>query len=270
MKVVIITQNEPLYIPLMIRDILEEKKEFITEIVVVPPHVKTKSMSGTFKQRLLVFGLGYVLKIRYLVVIMKLKRKLGMLKRPSSVQDVSRKYNVKYQEIDSVNSEEFLSHLQKENIDLIISLSPPQVFKKRILEIPKLGVINLHGALLPYYKGLQPSFWALAKGEKITGCTVHTMDEKIDEGNILVQKTNKINLDDTQFSIIYKNKKLGTRAILEAIELFKSGEYIKIQKPMPKGGSYYSFPTKNDVKAFYNNGKKLVNYRDIKLILQGW
>jgi len=270
MNVVIITQNEPLAIPLIIRDILKAKKEIIREVVVVPPFVKTKSMSGTFKQRFSIFGFDYVFKLGYLLMIMKIKKKLRILNRPSSVEEVCKEYNKKLLKIDSVNSEEFLDHLRGKDLDLIISLSPPQVFKKKILEIPKFGVINLHGALLPNYKGLQPSFWVLAKGENLTGCTVHTMDEKIDEGNIIVQKVNKINSEDTQFSIIYKNKKLGAHAVIEAIRLFETGEYRHVAKPMPKGGSYYSFPTKKDVKTFKNNGKKLLTYRDIKMILNGW
>jgi methionyl-tRNA formyltransferase len=254
----------------MVRDILKARNDQILEVVVVPPHVKAKGMSGSIKQRFSVFGFGYVFKVGYLVVTMKLKKKLGMLNRPSSVEEVCRQFSVKYSKTESVNSETFLRHLKTLNLDLIISLSPPQIFKKGILDIPKLGVINLHGALLPDYKGLQPSFWALAKGESKTGCTVHTMDEKIDEGNIIIQKTNDINGDDTQFSIIFKNKMVGAQAVVEAIDLFNSGEYETVQRPMPKGGSYYSFPTKNDVNELKRNGKELITFKDVKMIMNGW
>ena len=111
-----------------------------------------------------------------------------------------------------------LEKLEILNLDVIISFSAPVVFKKRLLHASKLGCINLHCSYLPYYAVTFPSFWVLFKDEKFTGCTVHKMDTKIDNGDILMQKKVEINNDDTIFSLLNKTKSIGGELMIEVIE----------------------------------------------------
>ena len=139
--------------------------------------------------------------------------------------------------------------------DIIISISANQIFKKNILALPSLGCLNLHTALLPYYKGLMPTFWAMKNNEKEIGVSVFIMDEGIDTGEIIVQKIIPIEQHDSLETLIGKTKKIGMDAIIESINLLHSGDYKSTRYP-PNSGSYYSFPTRRDVKEFINAGKR--------------
>ena len=155
----------------------------------------------------------------------------------------------------SINSIDSLTKISKLNPDLIISITGNQIYKKALLDIPKKGIINLHSALLPKYRGLMPTFWALKNNEKETGVSVFFVDEGIDSGPILVQK--KIKLGKiSQWELIRFTKYLGIEAIIEAISLIDSGDY-KTKPNNEEESSYYSFPTRKDVMEFKKNGNKL-------------
>lgn len=156
--------------------------------------------------------------------------------------------------IGSVNSDESLSVLRSLEADLFISITGNQIFKKPLLEIPRLGTLNLHTALLPKYRGLMPSFWVLKNKEKQTGVSVFFVDEGIDSGPILVQK--KINIEHiSQWELIRTTKVLGMEAIIEGIELIQSGDYELIPNKENES-TYYSFPTRQDVIEFKKGGNR--------------
>src|SRR5262249_34005154 len=134
-----------------------------------------------------------------------------------SVAAVARQHAVPLLETRSVNSAEYLDRLRRLGLDLIVSINASQKFKTPILSLPRLGCINVHGALLPRYRGRLPSFWVLANGEKETGTTVHFMNEELDDGPILLQERVAIAPDDTQDSLIRKTKAVGARLIVDAI-----------------------------------------------------
>ena len=89
---------------------------------------------------------------------------------------------------ESINSNQSLDILNKLDADLFISISGNEIFKKKLIDIPHHGIINLHSASFQKYRGLMPSFWVLKNKEKQTGVTVFFVDEGIDSGPILVQK----------------------------------------------------------------------------------
>jgi methionyl-tRNA formyltransferase len=126
-----------------------------------------------------------------------------------SVKSVARKNKILYRSIKNVNDIDFVNHIKKLNPDLIISFSAPQVIKEPLLYLPKYGIINVHGSLLPDYRGCMPSFWYLYNDEKWGGATVHFMSGAIDDGNIILQ--DKISLEGckSMFEIMNKTKELG-------------------------------------------------------------
>ena len=126
--------------------------------------------------------------------------------------------------------------------------------KKKLIDIPRHGTINLHSALLPKYRGLMPSFWVLKNKEKQTGVTVFFVDEGIDSGPILVQK--KLYLGElSQWRLIEITKYLGIEAIIEAIDLIRFND-VKLIDNDSNEATYYSFPSKQDVAEFKKNGGK--------------
>ena len=104
------------------------------------------------------------------------------------------------------------------NPDLLVSIQGNEIFKKPIITLAKKGCINLHTALLPKYRGLMPSFWALKNNEEYTGVSVFFVDEGIDSGPIIIQRRIEIK-NQTLDELIIQTKKIGMEAIVDAIKL---------------------------------------------------
>jgi methionyl-tRNA formyltransferase len=154
----------------------------------------------------------------------------------------------------SINSRESLECIRGYSPDLIISIQANVIFKKRLIELPAKGCLNVHTALLPRYRGLMPTFWVLKNDERETGVSVFFIDEGIDSGPILVQK--RIAIGDRSLDrLIRDTKRLGMDALLESVDLIERGEYELIENDDAKK-TYFSFPTREDVKEFLAKGKK--------------
>lgn len=137
---------------------------------------------------------------------------------------------------------------------MLISIAGNQIFKKELIDLAPEGCLNLHTALLPKYRGLMPSFWVLKNNEEYTGVSVFFVDKGIDSGPILVQEKIKIG-SRTQEELIRETKKMGMDAIIKAIQKIQEGNYDLIPNSDDEM-TYYSFPTRDDVKEFNKAGKK--------------
>ena len=124
------------------------------------------------------------------------------------------------------------------------------------LRVPRLGCINVHSALLPHYRGMLPTFWALAQGERQTGVTVHYMTPGIDGGDIVAQRTIPISPQDTLHSLMRTCKRVAADAVIETVEHLREGSVSTIPNPADEG-SYYSFPAREDVRRFKAAGRRL-------------
>ena len=98
-----------------------------------------------------------------------------------------------------------------------------QIIPLSILKMPKYGCVNIHGSLLPKYRGAAPIQWAVLDGEKETGITTILMDEGIDTGDILLKKTIQIDTDETSGSLFDKLMALGAETILETLDELEKG-----------------------------------------------
>ncbi len=142
-------------------------------------------------------------------------------------------------EVEDLKSEEFENTLKELNPDLFVVVAF-RILPKNILEIPKIGSINLHASLLPKFRGAAPIHWAVIKGEVETGCTIFFLDEKVDTGNIILQKKIPIGDNDTTGDIYSKLMEEGSEQLLAAIDLIESDNYdLKKQEdskatPAPK------------------------------------
>ncbi len=118
-----------------------------------------------------------------------------------------------------------------------------------------MGCINVHGAPLPKYRGMMPSFWALQNGENKTAVTVHDLEAKLDDGDILVQQEVEIAPDETWDSLVRKTKAQGAQALILAIKQIKEGT-VHRKANREEDATYYSFPTAKDRKAFLQAGRR--------------
>ena len=124
---------------------------------------------------------------------------------------------------ENLKKDSFKNELTLLNADVFIVVAF-RMLPKTIWEIPNYGTINLHGSLLPHYRGAAPINWAVINGESHTGVTTFIIDEKIDTGEILLQEKIKINDGDNAGIIHDKLMNLGAQLILKTIDGFNENK----------------------------------------------
>lgn len=142
---------------------------------------------------------------------------------PSPVKVVAEGKGIKVYQPLKVRDEEFVKTLRAYNPDVIVVVAFGQIIPLSILQMPKYGCVNIHGSLLPKYRGAAPIQWAVLDGEKETGITTILMDEGIDTGDILLKKTIKIDTYETSGSLFDKLMALGAETILETLDELEKG-----------------------------------------------
>ena len=123
------------------------------------------------------------------------------------------------------------------NPELIISVGFRQILPVEIIAYPKQGCINLHGSLLPKFRGHAPINWAIIKGEKEVGITVHYIDENVDTGTIITQRSVPISDEDTATTVYEGTLPIYPQLLMEAVNLIKSGNVMP-KKQHPEEGFY--------------------------------
>jgi len=174
-----------------------------------------------------------------------------------SVKDVAKKNHIPHRVITNSNDPAYVRHIRALAPDLIISYSAPQIIKEELLSIPKYGVINVHGALLPDYRGCLPSFWYLYHDEKKGGATVHYMSAKIDDGDIIEQGSVDLSDCRSMFRLMKKTKELGGELMIRAINDIAEGT-VERRKNETEKGSYFTWPTVEQAREFRAKGKRLI------------
>ena len=142
---------------------------------------------------------------------------------PSPVKVIAKREGIKVYQPLKVRDEEFVKTLRAYNPDVMVVVAFGQIIPLSILKMPKYGCVNIHGSLLPKYRGAAPIQWAVLDGEKETGITTVLMDEGIDTGDILLKKTIKIDTDETSGSLFDKLMALGAKTILETLDELEKG-----------------------------------------------
>ncbi|MBQ7217971.1 MAG: methionyl-tRNA formyltransferase [Ruminococcus sp.] len=108
--------------------------------------------------------------------------------------------------------------------ELMVVAAYGKILPKEMLDFPRYGCINVHGSLLPKYRGAAPIQWSVINGDAETGVTIMQMGEGVDTGDILLQRAIPIGVDDTAESMFEKLSNLGGEAIVEALDLLERGE----------------------------------------------
>jgi len=124
----------------------------------------------------------------------------------------------------SIRTDAFLEEIKSLHPDLIVVAAYGKILPGRLLHLPPLGTINVHGSLLPKYRGAAPIQWAVINGETETGVTIMQMDEGMDTGGILLPAAIPIEENDTAGTMFTKLAELGGKTLLKAIALLKAGK----------------------------------------------
>ena len=126
------------------------------------------------------------------------------------------------------NNEEIINKIKEKEPDIICVVAYGKIIPKEILELPKIGCINVHGSLLPKYRGAAPIQWAVINGDKKTGITTMFINEKMDEGDMLLKKEVKIGEDETLGEVWDKLSTVGANLLVKTIEKIEDGTIKRI------------------------------------------
>jgi len=120
-------------------------------------------------------------------------------------------------------NEEFIEKIKSLNPDVICVVAYGKILPKEILEIPKYGCINVHGSLLPKYRGAAPIQWAVLNGDKETGVTTMYMDVGMDTGDMILKEKVEIGEDETTGELWDRLSKIGGKLLVETLKQIEDG-----------------------------------------------
>lgn len=146
----------------------------------------------------------------------------GMKMTESAVKKFALRKNLKVLQPEKLKDPDFLQELRSLNADLQVVVAF-RMLPESVWNMPPLGTINLHGSLLPQYRGAAPINWAVINGENETGVTTFKLKHEIDTGNILMQESFPIDENETASDVHDKMKEIGARVLVETVKGIADG-----------------------------------------------
>lgn len=145
-----------------------------------------------------------------------------------SVSQLAHRYEIPVYTPQTVNTPEWADRIRGWKPELIFSFYYRNMISEDILAVPRLGAYNMHGSLLPKYRGRAPINWAVLHGEKQTGVTLHHMVKRADAGDIVDREAVPIGPDDTAVDVFKKCTSAARKVIERQIEAIKEGTAPRI------------------------------------------
>jgi methionyl-tRNA formyltransferase len=248
MKVAFLTTDDPIYLPDFFERVFGQYQGDIFAVHVVPPLYKKQTSLQAARRYWKTFGFGATINLALRVLLAKLRRR--------SIASVCQAYHVACEMTADVNAPDFLERLRAQSPDVLVSVSCPQVFRKPLIELPSRGILNIHGAILPQYRGVMPSFWMLANGEKQAGVSIYFVNEQIDAGDLCQQRIFDIIPNETLDSFIRRSKAIAADLLVDVLRQVERGSVATQPLDLSKG-SYYSWPGPDAVQRFRAAGRRL-------------
>jgi methionyl-tRNA formyltransferase len=176
----------------------------------------------------------------------------GMKLTQSPVKQFALEKNIPvYQPQKIRGNEEFINQIKTLNPDIICVVAYGKILPQEILDIPSKGCINVHGSLLPQYRGAAPIQWSVINGDKVTGVTTMYMDAGMDTGDMILKEKIQIGEDETTGEIWGKLARIGGRLLVETLDKIEKGEATRTKQ----GDNFTMAPmlSKEDAKIDFEN-----------------
>lgn len=181
-------------------------------------------------------------------------------------RELARRYATSEALVENINSTEGIALLESSAPDLILSIRFGQILRETAIAVPRLGVINLHSGLLPYYRGVMATFRAMQASNSEIGLTVHWIDSPaIDQGKII--ETLAIPTDPTASYLanVHQLYAPGAKLLTRCVNRLNDNESLPSQAATGDS-AYFSFPSTEDLNAFERQGHRLFDDADIQKI----
>lgn len=163
-------------------------------------------------------------KVLALVTQPDRKRGRSLKLSPPPTKVLALSCNIPVFQPQDASGEGSVQYLKKIDADLFVVVAFGQILKKTLLAVPKLYSINLHGSLLPKYRGAAPTNWAVINGDKASGTTIIRMNERLDEGDIISKCKVSIDDEDTNITLSEKLSESGAELLLKTIDAIEKGK----------------------------------------------
>lgn len=167
------------------------------------------------------------------------RRGRGAKPSPTPVKKRALELGLPVIEVEDLNAPSFYEKLDGLKADLFVVVAF-RILPASVLSLPKKGAINLHASLLPKYRGAAPIHWAIINGEEKTGCTIFFLDNKVDTGDIIIQKETPIGPNETTGDLYERLKKTGSEILMDAVQAIDADDYDTVPQddekatPAPK------------------------------------
>jgi len=151
----------------------------------------------------------------------------GQKLTPSPVKECALKYNIPVLQPTNLKSPQFLEELRsyQANLQIVVAF---RMLPEVVWAMPAIGTFNLHGSLLPQYRGAAPINWAIINGEKETGVTTFFLKHEIDTGSIIFQETEPIHDDDNVGTVYERLMHKGAQLVLKTVKAIEQNDYPTI------------------------------------------
>ena len=167
------------------------------------------------------------------------------------IKELALKYGIKVFQPENLKNIDTTKLITELNPDLIVVVAYGKILPKEVLKIPALGCINVHGSLLPKYRGAAPIQWAIINGEKTTGVTTMYMDAGLDTGDIILKSETQVGVGETSGELFDRLSIIGAELLSRTLNMIKSGK-IRREKQIDKDVSYAPMLDKSAAKINWN------------------
>ena len=162
----------------------------------------------------------------------------------SAVKEAALAYGLQVYQPKRIRNPENIDLLREIDPDVIVAVAFGQILPREIVELPPYGCINVHGSLLPKYRGAAPVQWAVIDGEKESGVTIMRMDEGLDTGDMLLKSVCELTPDETGGSLFDRLKEEGARTLIKALKGLEEGSITPEKQPAESPTPYARMLTK--------------------------
>ena len=255
MRIVFLTNSYTCTAVAYIKSLLDEGME-VAGVVLL-----NQTNMGRITAKAKKYGIGHIIKRAVEVIKMRILSFLAaggkkqLRRAQKSIEVLIRENSLKSYKVRNINAKQTIDIIKALNPDIIFVCTLSQILKKDIIEIPRLGCVNIHAGLLPKYRGPASNFWVLYNAEEKTGVSFHSLSAGIDSGDILMQKELDIMPDDTEETLDIRLSDLGAEGIAGLISDIEQAKAQRIPQNEQEA-TYFSQPSLRQRKELRKKRKR--------------
>jgi methionyl-tRNA formyltransferase len=254
-RTVAVTQSDPFFTGRFFRSFLAAAGSLgvdLVEIVVLPNF--SESRLALLRRMARFYGVRDLARLAARYLRVRVEELRGT---PQRVEAIARSYGVPVRYLESINDPGYLGSLGGREIDVLLSVSAPEIFRLEALRaVPH--VLNVHSGHIARYRGHMPTFWALLEGDQHVVVTVHEMVERLDAGPVVAEYPLQTARADSVFDVACRAKHLAGREVATLLAKAGTADWPTPRPIDGDAGRRYPFPVHTDAKRLRAQGRSLL------------